>query len=230
MGSRALVAALLLSGPAFAAEGSLRGTVKLVQVSPDGSKKPLPDASKVVVYVPDFEQPAGSDRGGTIEQKNKQYVPDVLPIVKGQSVEFVNQDPLLHNVFSSSRAAGADGMDLGKYKGPGKAKSWQFKRTGIVDIYCDIHESMVATVLVLPNPAFKQPDRTGSFQIDHLPPGHHVVYAWARHGQKASADVEVKPGEVTQLAPLEVVVSGGTEGHKDKYGQDYSTHAQAYGQ
>lgn len=218
------MAVILLSGAAaLAAEGSIRGTVTLTGAGGD--------PSRVVVYVPDFDQPApGGAVGGRIRQKDKQYLPDVLPIVKGQSVEFDNEDPFLHNVFSSSRAAGPNGMDLGKYKGPGRSKSWRFDRTGIVDVYCDIHESMVATVLVLPNPAFARPDAAGRFQIDHLPPGHHVLYAWARRGQKATLEVDVKPGQITELPPISVSVAGGGDAHKDKYGQDYAGHPKAYGE
>lgn len=230
MGRGALIAVLLWSGAALAGEGSLRGTVKLVAVLPDGSRRPLPDASRAVVYVPDFERPAAEDAPhGKIEQKNKQYVPDVLPIVKGQTVDFVNDDPFLHNVFSSSRAAGRSGMDLGKYRGPGRTKSWTFSQAGIVDIYCDIHESMIATVLVLPNSAFVQPGKDGAFQIDHLPPGHHVVYVWARHGQKASADVEIRDGQIATLPPLEVAITPADDAHKDRHGGDYAHHPAEYG-
>jgi plastocyanin len=230
MGRGALVAALLFSVTA-SAEGGVRGTVKLVSVLPDGSKKPLPDASPALVYIPDFEQPAKEEVGGKIEQKDKAYVPDVLAIVKGQSVEFVNQDPFLHNVFSNSKASGRKGMDLGKYQGPGNSRSWKFTKTGFVDLYCDIHESMAATVAVLPNPAFTRPDPSGTFSIGHLPAGHHVVYVWARHGTRASADVEIKDGQVAQLAPLVVeITGGGTEPHLDRYGREYSRHAKGYGQ
>lgn len=228
MGRGALVAALLLSTGALAGEGGLRGTVKLVALLPDGSRQPLPDASKAVVYVPDFDQEAAEKRGGRIEQKNKAYVPDVLPVVKGQSVEFVNDDPLLHNVFSNSTAAGPRGMDLGKYKGPGESRTWRFTRTGIVEVYCDIHESMAATILVLPNPAFARPAKDGSFQIAHLPAGHHVLYVWTPGGKKASLDLEIEDGKVTTLKPLEVEVLGGATPHKDKYGRDYASHAKAY--
>jgi len=221
---------LLLAVPVLAAEGGVRGTVKLFQVLPDGSKKALPDASEAVVYVPDFEQPAPEDSvGGQIHQKDKRYVPSALPIVKGQTVEFVNDDPILHDVFSSSRAAGRNGMDLGKYKGPGKTKTWQFRKAGIIDIYCDIHEAMFATVLVLPNSAFQKPTPAGAFQIDHLPAGHHVLYVWARNGKKASADVDVQDGKVTSLPPLEVDITVGESSHMDVHGKPYSRHPEAYG-
>lgn len=231
MGRGALVAALLLAGSAFAQGGGVRGTVRLVQVAPDGTRTPLPDASGAVVYVPDFDQEPDQELGGKIEQKNKAFVPDVLPIVKGQTVEFVNQDPFLHNVFSNSQALGrGKKMDLGKYKGPGRSQSWRFTRTGFVDVYCDIHESMAATVMVLPNRAFTRPGKDGTFQLEHLPVGHHVVYVWARRGKKAAADVEIQEGKVTQLpATLTVEVPPGVEAHEDRNGQDYGRHTKGYG-
>lgn len=215
------VALLMVGGSAWAADGSIRGTVKLGGVGGD--------VHEVVVYVPDFDRPESDPVGGTIVQKNKAYVPDVLPIVKGQKVHFDNEDPYLHNVFSSSRAAGASGMDLGKYKGP-KSKDWTFHRTGIVDVYCDIHEQMAATVLVLPNSAFAQPKADGTFHIDHVPAGPHVLYAWARHGQKVSVQVDVKPGQAIDVGTLQVVTRPGDDSHhKDKYGESYDRHAKNYG-
>lgn len=230
MGRGALVAALLLCAQGVAAEGGVRGTVKLVLVQPDGTRTPLPDASGAVVYVPDFDQDPDKELGGRIEQKNKTFVPDVLPIVKGQTVEFVNRDPFLHNVFSNSKALGrGKKLDLGKYRGPSGTRTWKFTRTGLVDIYCDIHESMAATVMVLPNRAFTRPDKAGAFRLDHLPVGHHVVYVWARRGKKAAADVVIQDGKVAQLSPLTVEVPPGVEPHEDRGGKDYGRHSKGYG-
>jgi hypothetical protein len=120
-------------------------------------------------------------------------------------------------------------MDLGRYSAP-KTKFWRFKTAGVVDVYCDIHEQMRANVVVLPNHAFAQPDASGHYEIENVPPGRHPIYVWYRDAEKVGADVVVEPGKVAQVQPLTVVTNETDPSHKDKFGQDYANHPAGYDQ
>ncbi|MBE7558714.1 hypothetical protein HS125_07125 [bacterium] len=91
-------------------------------------------------------------------QKDKTFIPHVLAIQQGTTVEFPNEDPFFHNVFSFSRG---NDFDLGRYKQEGPAKTVVFGNLGVVDLYCDIHRTMRAYIVVVEHPFFTQPDAEG---------------------------------------------------------------------
>jgi len=217
LGSGALVAALALltATPAAAVPATVEGRVRVF--TPEVDQKPAlkPDASGVVVYLTGFTQPP-PPRTPRISQKNKTFIPDVLPIVVGQSVEFTNEDNLIHNVFSTSKARP---FDLGKPR-IGESRTVSFDRTGVVDLYCDIHEEMAATILVLPNQAFAVTGADGIFALQDVPPGHYSLFAWSRHADPVRVEVEVKPGANGPLA-LELTETKFETKHLGKYGQPY---------
>ncbi len=217
MGSRLLVFGLLaaLAPASLAAEGSVHGTVRLFTVNEAGQRVPKPDASSVVVYLIGFNQPAPADLP-RISQKNKTFIPDILPIVVGQTVEFTNDDNIIHNVFSTSKARI---FDLGKPRA-GESRRVKFDQTGLVDVYCDIHEQMIATILVLPNRAFTLTGADGSFSLKGVPPGHYSLFAWSRAANPARAEVDILPGQDTG-ATLELTETKFNLTHLGKYGQPY---------
>ncbi len=194
---------------------TVEGSVHVL--TPDANLQPVPksDASGVVVYLTGFTQPPppGTPR---ISQKNKTFIPDVLPIVVGQSVEFTNEDNLIHNIFSTSKARP---FDLGKPR-IGESRTVSFDRTGVVDIYCDIHEQMVGTILVLPNQAFAVTGADGKFALRDVPPGRYSLFAWSRHSDPARIEVEIKPGANGPVA-LELTETKFETKHLGKYGQAY---------
>jgi plastocyanin len=217
LGRRLLAISLMaaLGSASQAAEGSAHGMVRLFTLNEAGQRVPKPDASSVVVYLIGFNQspPADVPR---ISQKNKTFIPDILPIVVGQTVEFTNDDNIIHNVFSTSKART---FDLGKPRA-GESRRVKFDQTGLVDVYCDIHEQMVATILVLPNRAFSITGRDGSFTLKGLPPGHYSLFAWNRAADPARVEVDIRSGENTE-ADLELTETKLNLTHLGKYGQPY---------
>jgi plastocyanin len=113
-------------------------------------------------------------RGKSINQLNKTFVPRVLPVTVGSTVNFTNQDPIFHNVFSLSRPNEFDG---GLYKA-GQSFSKTFGRAGPVQILCNIHASMLAYVVVVDTPWYGQADSSGSFIIRGVPPGEYEMETW----------------------------------------------------
>src|SRR5207249_947314 len=94
----------------------------------------------------------------------------------GQEVSFPNADPFFHNVFSVSPG---QRFDLGQYK-RGETKTKLFREAGPVEVYCNIHPEMAATILVLPNRRFATTGADGTFTIEGVPAGTWSIYAYDR--------------------------------------------------
>ncbi len=174
------------------------------------------DASGVVIYLVGFtEEPAAAVE--EVRQRNKQFQPALLAITAGQKVSFPNSDPFFHNVFSLSPARK---FDLGQFKA-GETKVKEFPSPGVVDVYCNIHPEMAATILVLPNRRFATTGPTGKVRIDGVPPGTWTAYGYDRRaGAPVHASVTVRAGEVAHLAfSLDETRPSFT--HKNKYGEKY---------
>ena len=163
-----------------------------------GSVPPLPPSvtneyANVVIYIDSVPAPDTTVSGHpTMAQQNETFVPHVLPIVKGTTVAFPNDDPLFHNVFSLSAARS---FDLGRYP-KGTSKAVQFDRAGIVQVFCHIHADMSAIVVVLDNPFFTVP-RAGHYAIDDVPPGDYRVVAWHERIKPIVEHAHVEPGRTT---------------------------------
>jgi plastocyanin len=113
-------------------------------------------------------------RRAELRQQGQAFVPRVLAVLVGTAVDFPNDDPFYHNVFSYSSAKR---FDLGRY-GKGKSRSVVFERPGLVKVFCDIHSDMAAYIVVLDTPLFAVPTTTGEFVIANVPPGEYVATAW----------------------------------------------------
>ncbi|MGH7741641.1 MAG: hypothetical protein ACRENS_06420 [Candidatus Eiseniibacteriota bacterium] len=137
-------------------------------------------ASDAVVYVDHVPPAAESALASppaphpTLAQKGQAFEPRVLAVAVGTAVDFPNLDPIYHNVFSLSPARK---FDLGKYP-RGKFKTVVFDRTGLINVYCDIHSNMEAFVRVLPNHGFARPAADGSFALPELPAGRYQLHVW----------------------------------------------------
>lgn len=157
-----------------------------------------------VVYLKRLDAPTPRPRAGkpkTVVQRNKRFEPRVLAVTVGTTVDFRNDDPLFHNVFSLSRP---NDFDLGLYKG-GTSKSQTFDTPGPVQLLCNIHSSMQAYIYVVDTPWFAQADGSGRFSIRGVPPGEYQVSVWHEAATRA-AETKVKLAEST--APLSLSVDG----------------------
>jgi len=178
-----------------------------------------PMGQGVVVYLTGFRQPPLTETS-VISQKNKTFVPNLRVIVAGQSVQFTNDDPFVHNVFSTSSARA---FDLGK-PGPQQTREVTFPTPGLVDVYCNIHEAMFANVLVLPNRAFALVDDGGHFVIRDIPPGRYPLHAWGRNIEPFEMEVTVTDAK---RPPVQLVLSPRVfnPAHLDKFGRPYRARA-----
>jgi plastocyanin len=151
---------------------------------------PMSEVRNVVVYVRDVPSRLTSPRPAEIRQRDENFIPRVVAVTRGSDVEFPNDDPIYHNVFSLSRPKP---FNLGRYP-QHETRRVRFDKTGIIKVYCDIHSHMTATVMVFDHPWFAVPAEDGTFVLSGVPPGDRRVTAWhERLGDTTSevrADVE----------------------------------------
>jgi plastocyanin len=123
-----------------------------------------------------------------IQQTMKAFVPALLVVSAGSSVQFPNDDSFYHSVYSDSPS---NPFDLGLYDtGPGK--SVVFSNPGVVDIRCHIHGSMHATLVVVDGPFVVTTHPGERYHIDGVAPGQHVLHVWTDGTAFSSANVTVK--------------------------------------
>ncbi len=150
-----------------------------------------PAANAVVYLEPALASPAASTPPHAVmDQKNLNFVPAVLPVVRGTVVEFTNSDDVQHNVFTPSGLAGK--FDLGTH-GPGYVHSVTFSEPGDVRILCNIHMEMEAHILVLDAPYFAVVARDGSYAIGDVPAGAYTLKVWRQHWLPVTQPLTVPP-------------------------------------
>lgn len=215
---------LLLAWPAAGA--TVAGSVRL-EDSRVAAVRKHQDYSGVVVWLepvhpgPGAYTPAQPGRA-RMEQKDKQFVPHVLAIQTGTAVSFPNFDPIFHSAFSNFSG---QVFDLGLYP-PGSSRNITFTRTGAVRIFCNIHPSMSAIIVVLGYPWFATSDRMGGFTMPGVPPGEYYVNVVHERATEKTLEalrrrIAVADSNV-DLPPLAISETGYLEApHKNKYGQDY---------
>ena len=209
----ALVSALCaLSYPLYAA--AVTGKVE-VRTAPGASPAPT------VVYAEPVDKPAPV-RPLTVRlsQKNKTFTPAILAVPVGSTVEFPNDDPIFHNVFSLSAPAP---FDLGLYRA-GATKARQFAQPGSYRVFCNIHPQMMAHITVVPTPFVTIAGPDGRFTLD-LPAGAYRITA--RSDRAAPVTVAMTVGAGVDTVPAltldesrHVVLP-----HKNKFGQNYPASA-----
>jgi plastocyanin len=162
-----------------------------------------PEIRNVVVYLKSVASGAPPPvKKAELRQEHETFIPHVLAITRGSTVDFPNDDPIFHNVFSLS---GAASFNLGRYP-RGQSKSWKFTKAGIVKVFCDIHSHMSATILVLDHPYFTVPELDGSFELTSIPIGQYTIVGWHERVGERSATVRVersRPATVNLSLPVE---------------------------
>lgn len=193
--------------------GTITGTVSVLL---GGEKKR--DRSNVVVYLENGPKapPESENLVLRVQQRDKQFRPQVVVAPLGSSLAFPNEDKIFHNVFSLSKAAR---FDLGLYKS-GESKLVKTKKAGVIDVFCNIHPQMFAKILVVDTPHYAITEADGRFTIPAVPVGTYQLVAWQAKGEKSTAQVSVARGRKSELE-IELVESTERERHRRKDGTPY---------
>ena len=200
-----------------------------------GKQKSSVSSANVVVWLTPLQpdgRPAAIGHPGPFRlvQKDKMFTPHLLVVPTGSSVDFPNQDPFYHNVFSLFNGKR---FDLGLYES-GTTRAVRFDREGVSYIFCNIHPEMGAVVLALSTPYYGVSTIAGVVAIHDMPPGSYRLHVWSEAAQSSSpadgeriVQVSASPlhlGEITLERAADPM-----EHHKNKFGGDYpSTHETPY--
>jgi plastocyanin len=221
------------------AEGvEVSGKILMRSPAPPAAKKHQnsPNVANVVVWLtslkPGIVPPIVQARQTTyrLVQKGKMFTPHLLVVPTGSQVEFPNQDPFFHNVFSLFNGKR---FDLGLYES-GTSRSVRFDREGVSYIFCNIHPEMGAIVLALSTPYYAISGENGVVTLHNVPPGSYRLSVWSENGQLATPTVSqrivqvssnaVNLGDMTLQTTTDVLVN-----HKNKFGENYEpSHGQTY--
>ncbi len=186
-----LMAWLILPTHAAGQSGSISGSVIA----------PGPVGTQAIVYLTAAGQEAtdpATGEGGeaVIDQRNLRFLPQVVLVSPGQEVTFLNNDPLLHNVFSPG--VGDDGFDLGTYP-IGQSRTHVFRQAGVHVILCHIHPEMEAYVIVAPALYHTRVDENGRFRLSDVPEGTYTLYVWHPRADLIRREATVKAGATLDL-------------------------------
>lgn len=161
--------------------GDIKGKVQL-----EGSA----DNADVLVYIEHIDSTfAAPQKHALMNQKDLMFIPTVLPIIAGTTVDFLNSDDVLHNVFTESRCAGS--FNLGTWP-KGQIRTHTFNNAGcFATILCDVHPDMQAWIAVLQNPYYAQTNKKGEYEIKNIPPGNYVLKVWSPFYETKNVPVSI---------------------------------------
>lgn len=181
-----------LAGSAVPAFPDAAGTIKGVV------KSPWVKRYEALVYVERVEGKTFPPPKGKVfmSQKNLVFKPRLLPVLKGTTVDFTNDDTTIHNVFAPPGSAKP--FNLGTY-GVGVTKTVTFDALGEVPLLCNVHAEMAGFIIVLQNPFYALTDKAGNFEIKGVPPGTYTLKFWHEKLKETSQVVKVEPGKTVSV-------------------------------
>jgi plastocyanin len=200
-------AAFLLAGETAFAQATVEGRVELPKtrsapvmtkryevVTKGGVLSTNPPLA--IVYLEGAPGKAGAQTK-QIAQKDLNFIPALMAVQTGTTVEFPNEDDTYHNIFSYSPAKR---FDLGRYRPDERPiPSVLFDKPGLVTLRCDIHEHMRGLVLVLDSAHFTTTDPEGHFRLTNLPAGKYTLKAWIDSNTTREQPVELKSGSTVHV-------------------------------
>ncbi len=157
-----------------------------------GSRRLQRNAVVYIENMPGTQRPA--NRPIEMDQRDHEFRPRVLPVVRGTTVRFLKNDNEAHNVFSPDQ----EGYDLGNWTG-GQHRDHEFNQLGVYTQLCRLHPSMIGYVVVLQNRYFDMTNSRGRFRIQRVPPGTYQLNVWQERGRGGPVEVNVTSGGTTEV-------------------------------
>lgn len=221
-------------GPFLAAAESVSPTVRIDVVHEPARKDSATKGSgNVAVWlnpIPQRPLPSSVTRSTHLRmlQKNKEFIPHMLVVPVGSSVEFPNLDPFYHNVFSLFNGKR---FDLGLYEA-GSTRTVHFDHEGVSYIFCNIHPGMGAVVIAVSTPYFAVSAPNGAVTLPDVPDGTYQMNVWAEGSAperlKSLTRVVHITRESRDLGLIRIVENTNMASHKNKFGEDYTPDVRPY--
>jgi plastocyanin len=199
-----------MASPASAATGTIEGHVHIETASSRrlasagaypsrivtiAAERNAAELANVIVFV-NAKPTSSAPMRAAIRQSDEEFVPHVVAVTAGSSVDFPNEDLVFHNVFSLSRAGT---FDLGRYP-KGHSKTRVFTKAGLIKVFCHLHSQMSAVIRVFDHPYFTSPDSGGNFSIPDVPAGDYEVVAWHERVGEVTLTTSVGAGRASTLS------------------------------
>jgi len=187
-------AALLSLAVLIAGVSSFAGDIK-GKVSVQGLKS----AANIAVYVDaisdkKFDVPS---QHVVVDQKKMEFIPRVVVILQGTTVDFTNSDPVGHNVYWPSISGNKKlTHNLGTWP-KGEKKSFQFNDLGVASLLCNVHPEMSGYLVVVATPYFAVTDTDGNYEIKNVPAGKYTLKTWSEDGKPTTQSVDVSGSGAT---------------------------------
>ncbi|MBO6621263.1 MAG: hypothetical protein JJ892_02460 [Balneola sp.] len=136
-----------------------------------------------------------------IGQKDATFLPNVTPVTVGTVVQFINDDPFFHNVFSLTPGSK---FNIGRRQ-PGdvfskqiEAPKWKVTGIGPITLFCDVHSQMKATILSLDTPHFTRLNEDGTYRLSNLPDGDYEIRVYNPSFDIISKTISIQSDNTTE--------------------------------
>jgi plastocyanin len=173
--------------------GEIKGIVTVAGTSPADS------AAVWIGSIPQktFSPPA---KHVIVDQNHLKFIPHVTVISQGTTVDFLNSEPTLHNVFWPYISGNKKLANNLGTRPMGQKMSFTFNNPGVIPLLCNVHTEMSGYIVVVPTPYFAVSGQDGSFEIKDVPAGHYTLNFWNEAGTKVnSQQVDVAADGVTTV-------------------------------
>jgi plastocyanin len=210
--------------PVALSAAAVRGRFELVNPK-IRDRNGRPDLSGIVFWLTPAN--GAASRSATrsrkmITQSDKRFAPHILVVESGSEVEFPNEDPFFHNVFSIFNGRR---FDLGLYAS-GESRPVNFNRSGVSYIFCNIHPQMSAIVVTVDTPYYGISDESGKFLLNNVPEGQYRFNVWHERSKAENLAELMRSVQIASSGLDLGVIQVSEEGylprpHPNKFGQDY---------
>jgi plastocyanin len=178
---------------------ALAGTGRANDIKGKVSVQGIKTAENIAVYVDviaDKKFDAPKDHV-VIDQRKMAFLPHVVAVQQGTTVEFLNSDPVGHNVYWPSISGNKKlTHNLGTWP-KGEKKPFQFNDLGVASLLCNVHPEMSGYVVVVPTPYFAVTDKDGNFEIKNVPAGKYTLKTWSEDGKPTTQAVDLSGASTT---------------------------------
>jgi len=178
---------------------ALVGMAKANEIKGKVSVQGIKSAENIAVYVdviPEKKFDAPKDPV-VVDQRKMAFVPHVVAVQQGTTVEFLNSDSVGHNVYWPSISGNKKlAHNLGTWP-KGEKKPFQFNELGVASLLCNVHPEMSGYVVVTPTPYFAVTDKDGNFEIKNVPAGKYTLKTWSEDGKPTTQAVDVSGATAT---------------------------------